>query len=198
MHSRCLSSNEKDEIVWLVEEVRAKQWSPEFGRFSEPPYDVTWNYMFRWDEQLRIAEKRSEPEPIELVVLIASHKLQGIMIAGPSEEINLPRSSTDRLLYIAYMATAPWNREPFLPPRGLVPTSLKGVGAALVKQAICLSRELGYRGRIGLRAMGGSARFYRKLGMERVPGKVKYEEYPDDSWYELTEKGADMLLRRTS
>jgi len=199
LHSRCLSAYEKSEFVWFVDQVRRYEWSPAFGRFEKPAHDITWNYTFHWNERIHIAEKRAEetavePEPIELVVLTALHHLQGIMIAGPSEEVNLPPSSTDRLLYIAYMATAPWNREPFLPPLGLVPSSLKGVGKALVKQAVCLSRQLGYGGRIGLRAMGRSAAFYRKIGMARVKGKVKCSEYPGDPWFELTEQGAEALL----
>jgi hypothetical protein len=189
--------------VWFVDQVRRYEWFPAFVRLPKPVHDITWNYTFHWNERVLIAEKRAEqkgvePEPIELVVLTALHRLQGIMIAGPSEEVNLPPSSTDRLLYIAYMATAPWNREPFLAPEGLVPSSLKGVGKALVRQAICLSRQLGYGGRIGLRAMGGSAAFYRKIGMTRIKGKVKCAEFPGDPWFELTEQGAETLLPSSS
>ncbi|MBW4510454.1 MAG: GNAT family N-acetyltransferase [Scytonematopsis contorta HA4267-MV1] len=65
-----------------------------------------------------------------------------------------------RLIYIYYIATAPWNREDVQrPPR------LRGVGTSLLLFTRERSLELGYSGRVGLHSLPGYEKFYDNRGM---------------------------------
>lgn len=82
------------------------------------------------------------------------------------------------LVYIEYVAVAPWNRRDLkTSPR------IRGVGKVLVRSAADLSIDLGLEGRIGLHSKPASEAFYREglglidLGVEVVEdGKWVYFE----------------------
>lgn len=92
------------------------------------------------------------------------NELQGLMLVDLSESCRLASQFGKPLIYIAFISTAPWNREGFeTPPR------FSGVGRALVLQAIELSIEEGFEGRLGLHALSGATEFYEaKCGMTVV------------------------------
>lgn len=82
----------------------------------------------------------------------------------------------ERVVYVEYIATAPWNRRVEAP-------KLRGVGRLLIQAAIRTSVELGLNGRIGLHAKPAVEAFYRDklrlvdLGTEVVEdGKWVYFE----------------------
>ena len=64
------------------------------------------------------------------------------------------------LVYVEYLASAPWNRRLLEDPPYLI-----GVGRALVLFARQRSVELGYGGRVGLHALPGAEAFYRRYSM---------------------------------
>lgn len=85
---------------------------------------------------------------------------QGLMII----ELDFHRSRLKpnaSLVYIDYLATAPWNRPSIKDPPGY-----KGVGTALFTLALERSFSVEYEGRIGLHALPNAEDFYRKLGMQ--------------------------------
>ncbi len=60
------------------------------------------------------------------------------------------------LVYVDYIATAPWNL------RSLTDTPrYRGVGKVLIEAAITFSRDCGMGGRIGLHALPQAESFYR-------------------------------------
>lgn len=72
-----------------------------------------------------------------------------------SEQQSLP------LVYIEYISVAPWNL-----PKIIVASQFSGVGMALFIQAIRVSIEEGFKGRIGLHAIPQSVSWYEnKCGM---------------------------------
>lgn len=85
---------------------------------------------------------------------------QGLMML----ELDSHRSRLEQgksMVYIDYLATAPWNRRSIqeLP-------DYKGVGSVLVRFAILRSHDLEYHGRVGLHALPRAIDFYTRLGMK--------------------------------
>jgi hypothetical protein len=86
-------------------------------------------------------------------------------------------------IYLDLIATAPWNL-----PGVLTPPRFKLVGVILLRQAIDVSRDLGFKGRLGLHALDDVAGFYKKHGMVslgRDPNKQNLE------YFELEEAAAE-------
>ncbi|MBW4667145.1 MAG: GNAT family N-acetyltransferase [Cyanomargarita calcarea GSE-NOS-MK-12-04C] len=75
-----------------------------------------------------------------------------------------------RIVYIYYVATAPWNREAIQRP-----PKLQGIGTALLLFAISRSLELGYEGRVGLHSLPGYEKFYDNRGMLDLGSDSDYE-----------------------
>lgn len=86
-------------------------------------------------------------------------------------------------IYLDLIATAPWNL-----PGVLTPPRFKFVGAILMRQAIDVSRDLDFKGRIGLHSLGGAANFYKKVGMVSLGRDPKKQ---DLEYFELEEAAAE-------
>lgn len=80
-------------------------------------------------------------------------------------------SSGKRLIYIYYVATAPWNREVIQRP-----PKLRGVGTSLLLFTRSRSLELGYEGRVGLHSLPGYEKFYDNRGMLDLGSDPDYED----------------------
>jgi len=91
---------------------------------------------------------------------------------------------------VELLATAPWNRaEIQKPPR------YRSTGWALMLAAVELSREMEFRGRIGLHSLPGAEPFYRDkcgmtcLGMDEEKGMV---------YFEMNEEQAETFRQKTT
>lgn len=118
--------------------------------FSRRPlHHVHWDWR----------NKRSErgEQAFRFVTIDFHGFLQGVMAVDRKE--GRSRQSDRPLLTIDYLETAPWNQTslPLL-------TQYGGVGSSLISQAILLSQQLGFEGRIGLHSLPDAEGFYRKLG----------------------------------
>ena len=115
------------------------------------------HFHWRWSRKVRFYQGRSG---YEFLGIECENRLQGILLldytrlARPPEQIGLP------LVYIDYLATAPWN----LPNLTTTP-EFTGVGRALFVAAYEESLALGFQGRIGLHSLPQSEGFYQKLKM---------------------------------
>lgn len=72
------------------------------------------------------------------------------------------RSHAQRLpvVYVDYVAVAPWNRKPLQdPPR------FRNLGTLMLGAAVEVSRTVGYQGRCGLHSLSQAEGFYRRIGM---------------------------------
>lgn len=117
-------------------------------------------------------------------------ELQGLMLANDTTTARLPEQAGKPLVYIEFVATAPWNRaEVQRPPR------YRGVGSAFMAKAVQLSNEMGYSGRIGLHSLPEAERFYRdSCGMtavQRDPGFLQQLMY-----FEMSEKQAETFCQK--
>jgi hypothetical protein len=82
--------------------------------------------------------------------------VEGIMILQEPEPSRLDPQA--QVLYVRYLATAPWNRA-CADHSG----QYRHIGTVLLAQAIRESNTLGCDGRLGLHSLSGSDSFYRKL-----------------------------------
>ena len=64
------------------------------------------------------------------------------------------------LVYVDFVAIAPWNRKAFQSPR-----RFRNLGTIMIGAAVELSRTLGWDGRCGLHSLPQSVGFYRHIGM---------------------------------
>jgi hypothetical protein len=101
---------------------------------------------------------------------------QGLMLVDLNGFGRLDAQKGRELVYVEFLATAPWNRYKTVPsPR------YKGVGRVLVATALSLSIESGFHGRLGLHSLPQSEGWYRDvarftdLGLD-VPKHMHYFE----------------------
>jgi hypothetical protein len=134
-----------------------------------------------WMELLRLHQQDDKFWDLELKLLMVSRQdyegyaveyndqTEGILIL----ETQLHGSQITRgkrLVYVSYVATAPWNREIIQRP-----PKLQGVGTALLLFAQNRSLELGYSGRVGLHSLPGYEKFYDNRGMLDLGSDPDYE-----------------------
>jgi hypothetical protein len=197
LYPKSLGEVDEGKFMQQASSVHIDQWSPAWRSCTRKEHDIQWGEWWGLWRYRFFKYGNNGTGPIECVVVVLAGVIQGMMLVGPSKPANLGSAVTERLLYLAHMATAPWNRKVYWPKSGIYPETLRGIGSALVKEAIRLSACYGYRGRIGLNAMGRSAGFYRKLGMQRVQNP-KDKDFRDP-WFEFSEQAAqDFLDKFTS
>jgi hypothetical protein len=114
--------------------------------------DISWDWLYKL--RLAVGDSRYEAHAIEFDEL-----LQGVMLLETQwHRSRLPERSP--LVYVEYLASAPWNRRPVEDPPYLV-----GVGRALLLLARQRSVELGYGGRVGLHSLPRTEAFYHRNNM---------------------------------
>lgn len=108
--------------------------------------DANWDWPGK-------AEDPCFPHAIEHVAIVVDDEVQGILVTSlPAEPPAL--SEISDLLYVEYIAAAPWNRKHLGPPR------FKAVGPALLRHAVLRSFAVGREGRIGLHSEKQAESFY--------------------------------------
>jgi hypothetical protein len=109
--------------------------------------------------------------------------LQGLMLVSDFRSVRLQVQFGKPIVYVEFVATAPWNR-----PEVQKPPKYRGVGTVMVAAAIELSCGLDYRGRIGLHSLPAAAPFYRdKCGLIELGRDA---EHPNLTYFEMTENQA--------
>ncbi|HEY2253844.1 MAG TPA: GNAT family N-acetyltransferase [Planctomycetaceae bacterium] len=90
-------------------------------------------------------------------VIICCDQIQGFIVFDEALQPSRRQPGTN-LLYITYLATAPWNRR-----QGDETGLFRHVGRVLVAEAVRESVQLGCPGRIGLHSYWTASPFYEKL-----------------------------------
>lgn len=94
------------------------------------------------------------------------------------------------LLYVAFLATAPWNQ------RDIAPTPrFRGVGEVFMVAAVQLSMDVGFKGRVGLHSLPKSEGFYERCGFQCLG---KDPDKQDLKYYELSPQTASELIARST
>ena len=157
-------------------------WLPELEKSQEE--DGHWNWFSKF------LSKKDRPS-YEIYALECEQETQGLMMI----EFDLHRSrlkpgNNKNLVYVEYLATAPWNRRSLSQQ-----VKYKGSGTGLITFAISRSISLQYKGRVGLRALPRAERFYSKLGMIHVTDSQDQNRL---KYFELTEEKAQEIIDRTA
>ena len=118
--------------------------------------------------------------------------VQGLMLVKTTgHKARLVQSGDKRgeIVYIDYLATAPWNRPERSGGTVMRQGRFRGVGMALVSQALLLSEaENKTTGVIGLQSLPGAQGFYKRIGMIEVAQKstgLRYFELPPTTGQEM-------------
>lgn len=113
---------------------------------------------------------------------------QGLMLLKTDGEFaRLPGELGKPLVYVVFLATAPWNLTSVVArPR------FRGVGSVLLRAAVEISSDLGFKGRLALHALPQSEVFYERLGMTALGNDPKKENL---KYFEMTPGQADAFIR---
>lgn len=121
--------------------------------------------------------------------IICRNELQGLMWASDFRSARHAAQFGKPLVYVEYVATAPWNRaEVQRPPR------YSGVGGVFIDAAIQSSLDAGYQGRVGLHSLPQAVEFYeKKCGMSAIGIDSAHESL---MYFEMTKEQALTFRRK--
>lgn len=125
-------------------------WKPRLQKTEEE--DRHWD----WAKKHRVTDVSPS---YERYALECDHITQGLMLLEIDHHHSRLESGKS-LVYLDYLATAPWNRS-----SGDNTPDYRGIGTALFTLALERSIALEYRGRIGLHALPRAEGFYNQLQM---------------------------------
>jgi len=124
--------------------------------------------------------------------IVCNDITQGLMLVDTTSKRALIESQRGKdLVYIDYIENAPWNRSVLYNP-----PLYSGVGSILMRAAIALSEEEGFKGRIGLHSLPQADKFYIKscgmtcLGQDPRYHNLRYFEMTPEQAQEFINKGS--------
>ncbi|TPK85695.1 hypothetical protein FJ936_09150 [Mesorhizobium sp. B2-4-13] len=146
--------------------------------------DVHWD----WGKKVLAAEE--DPLILELFVLECGYSTQALMLVrkgGLKCLCRHPEDLTNQLIYVDFLATAPWNR-----PRLVAQPAYSGCGRILLAAAVSLSFDEEMKGRIGLHALPGAETYYRdKIRMTDLGPD---EHYQNLRYFEVSTSAAMQMF----
>jgi hypothetical protein len=115
---------------------------------------------FKWDWRRKLGFYEGNLA-IRQFCLECAGEVQGLMLVDLTCRCRLDQQAGQHLVYVDYLAVAPWNR-----PRLTIPRVYSGIGPLMMATAASLSLEEGFHGRVGLHSLPQAESFYRdKCGM---------------------------------
>jgi hypothetical protein len=145
--------------------------------FQDKPEDEHWNWRKKANGWRSMLGYHS-------FALVCEDELQGLMLASDFQSARLPVQFGKPMVFVEFLAAAPWNRIEFQNPRKYI-----GVGSVMILAAVELSAGLGYHGRIGLCSLPAAEAFYKtKCGMSELGKDAAHENL---MYYEMTEQQAE-------
>lgn len=148
-------------------------WKSPLQQFGTPDQD--------WDWEFKARVYRLRPGS-EMYAVECNALTQGLMLIATAGHRSWFEPAS-RIVYVQYLATAPWNRLEIQDP----PT-YKTVGTVLLKFARFRSAELGYGGLVGLHSLPGAEGFYRKQGMMELGADPTEDNLVYFEWYRSQER----------
>jgi hypothetical protein len=146
-----------------------------------------WPQHLHWDWK-RKHKKTSRLLAYHWLGIELEEKMQGLMLLDTVTSVGrLPEQSGKPLIYIHYLATAPWNSVELTSN-----PQLGWIGRVFIAAAIQISRSEGFMGRLGLHALPQAESYYLEvcgmtnLGQDPSKDKLKY--------FEMTAAQADKFL----
>jgi hypothetical protein len=148
---------------------------------SDTPEDSHWNWKHKATAWRKLLGYQS-------YALVCQGELQGLMLTDDITSARLAVQFGKPLVYVQFVATAPWNR-----PEIQNPPKYRGVGRVFILAAIQASLDEGYKGRVGLHSLPKAEEFYRdKCGFTILGPDSSHQNL---TYYEMTETQADNFRR---
>ena len=168
-------------------------WAPVFEKVRQQfkdngiakekwPEDAHWD----WGNKLALTKGRLA---YESYCIMAGDSLEGLMLLNNTKFSRLPNQRGQEVVYIEFLATAPWNRQELCNPRRFA-----GVGTILAEIAIQLSLDYEFGGRIGLHALPRAADFYRNVLHMTELGPDPDPQHQNLIYFEMTSQQASRFL----
>jgi hypothetical protein len=157
-------------------------WVPEMRHRAtltpaETPEDSHWDWRRKANGWRSLLGYQS-------CALVCGGELQGLMLMNDITSARLPQQFGKPIVYVEFLATAPWNR-----PELRSPPKYRGCGRIFVAAAIETSLDAGYKGRVGLHSLPAAEGFYEtKCGFTRLGPDSSHQNL---TYYEMTETQAD-------
>lgn len=180
--------------VWLKDNVNNRYVLAKLIGFERRHIDMWHN---QWKDHLSDPAARWDWGEIFSSMLIDTTKkgfcieyqnrLQGILVVTYKDMTNRDGKP---IVFVEYIATAPWNRPDNILTKNKGHFSL--IGSYLLKCAVELSQTLGYEGRIALESEPEAKEFYERMGMENK-GAID-AEYP---YFEFSKNNALAFIKQS-
>ena len=155
----------------IVQELKRQGIDTHAERTARNVEDSHWKWPEKYVDRAGILEWNS-------FALRCADQTQGLMYVNMLRRCKLSVQAKQHLVYVDLLATAPWNRS------RLTATPLyRGVGLILFTEAVILSMEEGFGGRVGLHSLTGADEFYGKrllmqdLGPDPAYHNLHYFEF---------------------
>lgn len=142
-----------------------------------------------WDWREKYKWVKGAPLAYHIFGIKAEDQMQGMLLAQKVGKVcRLATQKNKELIYIDYLASAPWNSPDTNPnPR------FAGIGKILIRAAIQLSLEEEFKGRIGLHSLPQAESFYRdRCGLTDL---VPDADYQNLRYFEATVEQSEKFLR---
>jgi hypothetical protein len=123
----------------------------------------------------------------ETYAIECAGETQGLMLVTSAAFARLDIQRGREIVYIELIATAPWNRPRLVKKEA----RYKGVGRALIAEAMNLSYQLEFNGRLGLHSLPQSQSWYRDVAKFTDLG---YDDEKRMQYFEVTEAQAAAFL----
>lgn len=171
------SSVDSTEKAWKPERLHLSACRSSLG---EQPEHAHWDWKGKtnpfWASQWRFTG------------VFLGENCEGLMAVRTKSKSS--RLTKKPVLYVDFVEVAPWNS------RNLTDTPrFSGVGTLLVTDAIRMSLDIGWKGRIGLSALSQAKGFYTRLGMIMI--EEGDAEYGDLAYFEFDEQTAEKLTNQS-
>jgi hypothetical protein len=148
-----------------------KLWTPARGQITDSEH-VHWDWR---NKASSVEDGRNL-----LIAVECEGEVQGLMAVLTEIRPSELELAIGPVLYVDYLESAPWNSRDF--PKG---PRILGIGTVMIAEAVILSREMGYKGRVGLHSLPQSEKFYQdrcrmtRLGPDAGYFGLVYFEYTE-------------------
>ena len=148
-----------------------QSWQEKQGKFGAP--DSHWDWNEKNQSMLGSVHR--------IFALLDDEVVEALMRVDLSKPSRIQPAPYTPVVYVDYLAVAPWNRSTIQPqPR------FRGFGKLLLGAAVSISVEEGMDGRCGLHSLMQSEGFYRRVGMEDLgvdpaADRLRYFEFSPDT-----------------
>jgi len=160
-----------------------KSWEPTFASPGAKAQHSHWD----WNDKYQLVVKA--PLAFRIFGLEADKQIQGLMLVLTTGKFcNVEEHKGKPLIYIDYLATAPWNSADVV-----AEPVYSGVGKVLLRVACQLSDEEGFKGRIGLHSLPQAESWYRDVCLMTDLGEDK--TYNNLRYFEMTPEQATRFTK---